>query len=246
VFSGVARRPGQSRLLRRGAFAAASTLLQLSLGALAVAAGRNHPAKDDPVVEVKFVRPSPPAPPPTFLPPRKAPPEHAEKIRKPRVAAVIQPKAIPEVPPPPPEEPEPEEPNLDPPPAPEIALGAAVDGALGGVVGGAPGGEGGGAGEIAPGPVDYSDEMSPPKLLDGPSLAYTSEALEHRVEGVMVVRCVLTAEGRVHGCRVLSSLPFMDQEVVAVLEGRRYLPATLRGMPLEVNYTFKIKLRLPR
>jgi protein TonB len=61
----------------------------------------------------------------------------------------------------------------------------------------------------------------------------------------MVVRCVVTTEGRVHDCRVLKSLPFMDRAVIDALEKRRYKPATLGGRPVEVNYNFKITLRLP-
>jgi len=50
----------------------------------------------------------------------------------------------------------------------------------------------------------------------------------------------------VRNCRVLKSLPFMDRAVVEALEHRRYTPALLRGQPIEVDYTFKIKLTLPR
>jgi protein TonB len=49
----------------------------------------------------------------------------------------------------------------------------------------------------------------------------------------------------VFGCRVLKSLPFMDRAVIDALERRRYKPATLGGRPVEVNYNFKITLRLP-
>jgi len=115
-------------------------------------------------------------------------------------------------------------------------------------VGGVPGGEGGGAVErsraSAP-TTDFDETMTPPKFQEGPSIEYSAEGLQQRVEGLMIVRCVVTIEGRVYGCRVLKSLPHMDEAVVSVLEARRYTPATRNGVPLEVNYTFRIKLRLP-
>jgi hypothetical protein len=38
----------------------------------------------------------------------------------------------------------------------------------------------------------------------------------------------------------------MDRAVVNYLERRRYKPATLGGKPLDVQYTFTIKLKLPQ
>jgi hypothetical protein len=38
----------------------------------------------------------------------------------------------------------------------------------------------------------------------------------------------------------------MDAAVISTLESRRYSPALLNGQPVEVIYTFKINLRLPR
>jgi hypothetical protein len=37
----------------------------------------------------------------------------------------------------------------------------------------------------------------------------------------------------------------MDRAVIEALEKRRYSPALLRGQPIEVDYTFKIRLTLP-
>jgi hypothetical protein len=37
----------------------------------------------------------------------------------------------------------------------------------------------------------------------------------------------------------------MDRAVLDALERRRYSPATLAGRSVEVDYTFRIELRLP-
>jgi protein TonB len=80
--------------------------------------------------------------------------------------------------------------------------------------------------------------------LAGPDPQYTERALDREVEGTMVIRCVVTTDGTVFGCRVLKGLPYMDRAVVDALERRRYRPATLGGRPVEVSYDFKITLRL--
>ena len=101
-------------------------------------------------------------------------------------------------------------------------------------------------GSSGAGPVEFNDTMTPPAKISGPDPQYTSQALEREVEGLMIVKCVVSTQGVVRNCRVMKSLPFMDRAVIEALEHRRYSPALLRGQPIEVDYTFKIKLTLPR
>jgi serine/threonine-protein kinase len=82
--------------------------------------------------------------------------------------------------------------------------------------------------------------------ISGPDPQYTPQALDHEVEGVMLVKCVITLEGAVQDCRVIKGLPFMDRAVVYALQARKYRPYVLDGQPVEIDYTFKIKLTLPR
>src|SRR5205807_1497970 len=126
--------------------------------------------------------------------------------------------------------------------------GGVVGGVAGGQIGGVIGGQIGGTGPTGPPPppVEWNETMTVPKLLGGPNPEYTQKALEREVEGTMVVKCVVTLGGVVKNCRILQSLPFMDRAVIDALEKRRYAPAMLHGKPLEVDYTFKIRLTLPR
>jgi TonB family protein len=94
-------------------------------------------------------------------------------------------------------------------------------------------------------PIEFNDKMTEPVLISGPSPEYTSLALQRRVEGTMVIRCVITVAGTVHGCRVIKSLPFMDRAAVTALEQRKYKPALQEGKPVDVYYTFTITFTLP-
>ena len=94
-------------------------------------------------------------------------------------------------------------------------------------------------------PVEFNDKLTPPELISGPSPEYTPMALERRVEGTMAIRCVITVDGTVHGCRVIKSLPFMDRAAIAALEQRKYKPALQAGKPVDVYYTFTITFTLP-
>jgi periplasmic protein TonB len=244
VFEEVTKREGSKRAARRGAWLMGSTALQTGLVAAIVLASAAvaKRATEGPLVPVKIVRQAPPAPPPP--PPPPAPrtpvkPRTAKVEPKPR-PAMIQPKEVPqELKPPEPTPPEPEDEPAD-----EGVEGGVIGGVVGGVVGGAP------APPPPPppparGPVRFNNAMTPPVPVAGPSLEYTQQALEHEVEGTMLVECIVSSDGSVHDCHVLKSLPYMDRAVVSYLERRRYKPAMLGGKPLDVQYTFTIKLKLP-
>ncbi|MFL5312442.1 MAG: TonB family protein, partial [Myxococcales bacterium] len=95
--------------------------------------------------------------------------------------------------------------------------------------------------------VEFDDaRMSGLAMISGPEPEYTQEAVERGVQGQMTVRCVVAHDGSVRNCRVLKGLPFMNASVVEALERRRYQPATLQGKPVDVYYTFNLRLALPQ
>ncbi|MDI3287848.1 energy transducer TonB [Polyangium sp. 15x6] len=84
--------------------------------------------------------------------------------------------------------------------------------------------------------------MTRPHPISGlPQLPYTPQALCNRVEGVMIVRCVITEEGAIEGCQVLKTLPYLEKEVVRTLESTRYTPVEFEGRPRRVSYTFTLR-----
>jgi periplasmic protein TonB len=114
------------------------------------------------------------------------------------------------------------------------------------VIGGTPGGDGAPSWPAEPGPVEFSGEMTPPRKIAGPDPQYTPEALEREIQGTLVVKCTVTAQGVVRDCRVIKSVPYMDRAVIDALECRRYTPALLHGQPVEVDYSFRVQVKLPR
>jgi periplasmic protein TonB len=187
-------------------------------------------------VEVALVRqPAPPPPPP---PPPAAHHKVTQRVKphpRPVIQQIIAPTQVteakpPEAPPDMPDEEEGEEGGVE---------GGVVGGVKGGVVGGVVGGTGTAR-------LEFNDTMTPPAKSSGPDPEYTRQAIDHEVEGLMLVKCVVTVDGAVKDCRVVRGLPFMDRAVVEALERRRYHPALLYGKPVEVEYTFKIRLALPR
>ena len=93
--------------------------------------------------------------------------------------------------------------------------------------------------------IEFNESMTMPSMISGPSPEYTSDAVERGIEGSMQVRCVITADGQVRSCKVLKGQPFMNGAVVGALERRKYQPALAQGKPVDVYYTFNIRLKLP-
>jgi protein TonB len=211
---------GAISLKRRAASLSVTTAIHAAMVGSAIIIGAAMPAKEAEPVAVQFVRSLAPPPPP---PARKKSKKTVTRQMDPN--AFIQPKDTPT--------------ELSAPEDEDVGVEGGVEG---GVIGGVIGGVVGGTGAA---PVEFDARMTPPKLLSGPSFSYTQKALEKEVEGLMMVKCIVTADGRVHSCRVLQGLPFMDRAVVDALEQRRYTPALLEGKPIDVDFTFKIRLKLP-
>jgi hypothetical protein len=57
---------------------------------------------------------------------------------------------------------------------------------------------------------------------------------------------VITVRGKLDNCRVLKTLPHMEQVVLESLKSRSYAPITFQGRPVAVDYTFNIRLMPPR
>ncbi|ATB35149.1 hypothetical protein CYFUS_000561 [Cystobacter fuscus] len=84
--------------------------------------------------------------------------------------------------------------------------------------------------------------MTRPQRVSGREPQLTPEAQAERVRGAALVRCVATREGRVTNCRLLKGLPYMNQELLEALSTWRVTPATAQGKPIDVDYTFVVRI----
>ncbi|HEX5752407.1 MAG TPA: energy transducer TonB [Archangium sp.] len=188
--------------------------------------------------------PPPPPPPP---PARKSNPTKKPVVKKPDV--IVQPKEIPQEKPPE-VEPDPNAGEEEEASEEEVeggVEGGVPGGVIGGVVGGVVGGVlGGQVGSTGTDVLPFGAGMTRPEKMSGPAPQYTREALEARVQGLMIVKCVITTEGAIERCRIIKPLPHMEQAVLDSLYAQRYKPVTFQGRPVQVDYTFNIRLSLPR
>ena len=136
-------------------------------------------------------------------------------------------------------------------------IGGEPGGQIGGTVGGQMGGTVGGTGTVistappAPPPppptnqvLPFGEGMNRPQLMGGPQPVFPREALEARVEGTLLAKCVITTEGALTGCRIIKSLPFLDEPVLKALAQQRYTPVSFQGRPVAVEYVIPFKFKL--
>jgi protein TonB len=113
---------------------------------------------------------------------------------------------------------------------------------LGGVVGGKLGGT---LGAPATAAIPFGVGMTRPQQVEGDPPAYSREAIAARVEGKVLVRCVINTQGAVQECKVIKGVPFLDAIAVDALRRSRFTPVMYRGQPASVQYLFTFNFKLP-
>lgn len=91
--------------------------------------------------------------------------------------------------------------------------------------------------------LPFGEGMNRPELLAGPEPTYKPEALAANVQGTVLARCVITTDGTLEGCRIIKSMPSLDQSVLDALARRRYRPVSFQGHPIAVEYVIEFKFK---
>jgi len=195
----------------------------------------------------------PPPPPPGPANSNPDPPRQRPKQVKP-VEPKIEPKPVVEpspvdkvVPEPTPEPPSDPAPASDEPPTPPSGGGGVIGGVAGGVMGGVVGGTiGGTLGGTGTGTtvLPFGPGMTRPQQVSGTPPSYTREARAARVEGKVLVRCVITTSGEVKNCQVIKGVPMLTELVLASLQSSRFTPVHYRGVPQAIQYLFTFNFKL--
>ncbi len=187
-------------------------------------------------VKAFFVEPAP-APPPPPPPPPPAP--------KTTVTPKVQPKPITE------------EPKFTAPVdvpteiRPEEGIDLGVEGGVpGGVEGGVPGGVVGGVvGGLpdAPPPgqaVRVGGQIKEPKKLRDVKPTYPDIAKQARVQGIVILECIISPQGKVSEVKVLRGIPLLDAAAIEAVKQWVYTPTLLNGVPVPVIMTVTVNFKL--
>jgi protein TonB len=126
-----------------------------------------------------------------------------------------------------------------------IDLGAA-GGVEGGVSGGVAGGIVGGL-PAEPPPVQAvrvgGNIKEPTKIKNVPPV-YPDIAKQARVQGIVILECTISPQGRVTDVKVLRGIPLLDQAGIDAVKQWQYTPTLLNGVPVPVIMTVTVNFRL--
>lgn len=96
-----------------------------------------------------------------------------------------------------------------------------------------------------PPPVLQVAEVSTPPVPRSKSMpAYPEEARRQGIEALIVVKFVVTADGRVEDARIVKGHPLFDDAVLASVRDWTFEPATLDGQAVRMVRMVKIPFRL--
>ncbi|MCP4654369.1 MAG: energy transducer TonB [bacterium] len=91
----------------------------------------------------------------------------------------------------------------------------------------------------------YLETVTPPVRTHTPAPHYTEDARQARIQGIVIVSCVINCEGRVDDLRIVKALyPSLDDEVLRTLSSWRFIPAKQAGRRVAVYYTLTVNFRL--
>jgi protein TonB len=73
---------------------------------------------------------------------------------------------------------------------------------------------------------------------------YPEIARAARVDGSVILECVIDTTGRVTNIRVLTSVPLLDQAAIDAVRRWRYTPSVYHGRPVSVLMTVTMRFTL--
>ncbi|HUL33308.1 MAG TPA: energy transducer TonB [Candidatus Eisenbacteria bacterium] len=139
-----------------------------------------------------------------------------------------------------------------------------VPGVAGGVPGGVPGGQSGGVlggiiggtGRMAPpppkppaearGPYRVGGNIQAPVLIHRSQPIYPPLARMARVQGDVVIECVIDKQGDVTQMHVVSGHPLLVQAAMQAVSEWKYSPTLLNGSPVSVEMEVTVQFRMPQ
>jgi protein TonB len=86
--------------------------------------------------------------------------------------------------------------------------------------------------------------MRRPRRLEGADPTYTRQARRLGIEGDVVVRLEIGADGRVRDIVVISGIPLLDDQVVRTLRRWRFSPPVVGGRRVPIYMIQRITFRL--
>lgn len=127
-----------------------------------------------------------------------------------------------------------------------IDVGVEPGGVEGGVPGGVVGGVVGGLPDAPPPTqaVRVGGQIKEPKKVHNVTPGYPDIAKQARVQGIVILECTISPQGKVTDVKVLRGIPLLDQAAIDAVKQWVYTPTLLNGVPVPVIMTVTVNFKL--
>jgi protein TonB len=86
--------------------------------------------------------------------------------------------------------------------------------------------------------------IKPPAKIRDVRPVYPPEALEARVQGVVIAEVRIEGDGRVSDAKILRSIPMLDQAALDAIHQWEFMPTLLNGAPVPMIMTVTVQFTL--
>ena len=93
-------------------------------------------------------------------------------------------------------------------------------------------------------PVRVAGEIKEPRKTHNVSPVYPEVAKQARVQGIVILECTISPQGKVVEVKVLRGVPLLDEAAVTAVRQWEYTPTLLNGVPVPVIMTVTVNFRL--
>jgi TonB family protein len=96
------------------------------------------------------------------------------------------------------------------------------------------------------GPPSLSSGLQPPVVLSQPLPAYTDEARQARIEGIVLIKCIIRKDGSADSFKIVRGLGYgLDESAINTIATTwRWKPGTLNGTPVDVYANIEVSFKL--
>jgi protein TonB len=131
----------------------------------------------------------------------------------------------------------------------DVGMPAGVEGGVeGGVPGGVVGGIVGGLAEPPPAPaaapIRIGGDIREPRKVRHVAPVYPRTARDARVQGLVILECVISPRGEVADVKVLRGVPLLTEAAVEAVRHWTYTPTLVGGVPVSVVMTVTVQFNL--
>ena len=92
--------------------------------------------------------------------------------------------------------------------------------------------------------VRVGGQIKEPKKLKNVDPVYPDIAKQARVQGVVILECTISPQGKVTDVKVLRGIPLLDAAAIEAVKQWVYTPTLLNGVPVPVIMTVTVNFKL--